>query len=126
MTVEYSPFHLDGTVCFNVPYKKHQYSITVKFFPFGGGIVPRPELPKTELKEILTPIARIEMKLLDVEERVTHALWLMSGQALYAIEQLGNCNINMIADFIAKEVGFENQIDVYLLSQQEKSQLSLF
>lgn len=125
MTVEFSPYFTDGKVDFNVPYKNLWYQVKAAFFPFRNA-EDKEKLLKMDITEILTPIVHFEFTVLDIDKSIYRSYFLMSGDAIYIREKLGSCSINMIAKAIVEEIGYEKRIDAYILSQQEKSQLSLF
>ena len=125
MTVEFSPYFTDGKVDFNVPHKNLWYQVNATFFPFRNP-EEKKELLKMDITEILTPIVHFEFEVLDIDKTIYQSYFLMASHAIYIREKLGSCSINMIAQAIVDEIGYEKRIDAYILSQQQKSQLSLF
>mgnify|MGYP001793091925 CR=1 FL=1 len=125
MTVECFPFNLDKKISFNVQYKHLWYSVGVEVFPLRKDD-DKKELIKQDIREMLSPIAHLEFKVLDIDKSIYRSYFLMPTHAMYINEKLGNCNINMIVELIVEEIGFEKRSDSYIISQQESSQLSLF
>lgn len=124
MIVEFSPYFPEGEVSFNVQYKEHRYSVTVRFFPYE--YKDREEILKMDIRNMLTPVAHIQYNVLDIDTSIYQSYFLMPSHAMYIEETMAQVNINKIAKMIVDEIGFEGRIDAYIQKKLCKSQLSLF
>lgn len=124
MIVEFSPYFPEGEVSFNVQYKEHWYNVTVRFFPYE--YKSPEEVLKMDIRDVLTPVAHIQFNVLDIDTSIYQSYFLMPAHAMYIEETMPQGNINMIAQKIVDEIGFEGRIDAYMQTKLGKSQLSLF
>ncbi|MEO1485692.1 MAG: hypothetical protein AAFU57_08095 [Bacteroidota bacterium] len=124
MQVEFSPYFPEGEVSFNVQYNEHWYNVLVRFFPYEYR--GREEILKMDIRDLLTPVAHIQFKVLDIDTSIYQSYFLMPAHAMYIEETMPQCNINMIAQKIVEEIRFEERIDGYIKKKLCKSQLSLF